>query len=485
MNIKQISLIEPRPKRKNMWSTVIQPRVGSVLLATILKRLGYKVKVFSEAISPINWTYVSQSDLCGISCFSSIAKESYEISEKIRKMGIPVVMGGPHPTILPEETLGYCNYVVRREGEETFPALLKILKNDGNLESVRGISFKKEGRVIHTLLPDRLIDLNELPSPDFSLIDGYENQPEFKSFFKLLFDPHIRTGIHLTSRGCPERCTFCDKQFGTIYRRRDVEKVIEDIKKCVAVRRPPTIYLADDNFGADQRRAEKFLEEYKKSKIDIPLSVMIRADSAANERFVRNMSEAGVYLVFIGFESIVQDTLDRDYNKRLKLDQIIQAINNLKKYGINIHGMFIVGADSDPPDIVEKTLDFGLSKKLETIQIHPLSALPGTKLTEKLKKEKRLINVPWSSYDLQHVNILPKNFRPSVLQRKIFDAYKKFYSFARVTKLIKRGGLDNYSSYCTLFGSIALRTELPHFKKYIKFLEQQEKGKYKGNSLII
>lgn len=475
MNIKQISLIEPKPKEDGLWGIVQQPRLGLIILATILREKGYEVKVFSETISPIDWGYVSSSDFCGISYLTHTANEAYKLALKIKEKNIPFIMGGPHATFVTEEALKYCDIVVRGEGDNTLPILIDTLNKGKQINKIKGISFRKGNKIINNP-PGDPVNINRLPSPDLSLVHNCTKQR--------LLDFHLKTGIVLASRGCPYNCEFCSviKLFGRSYRQRSVGNVIKDIKVYLKVKKTGNILIADDNFIVNKDYTKKLLKGMIKNKFNIRFTVQIRANSANDEELVKLMKKAGVDLVLIGFESINEKSLE-EYNKKQKIQEMIIAIKNLKKHNIHIHGMFVLGSDSDNQDIVKKTLDFSLKYDLDTIQFMPLTALPGTDLTKKLKKQDRIIEIPYNYLDTQHVNIFPKHIKPSVLQTEIFKAYKKFYSFKRAFKqLIRR---NRYSFYCIFFGKIFIMPQVfRSSKKYIEFLKKQEQGRYDGNILI-
>jgi radical SAM superfamily enzyme YgiQ (UPF0313 family) len=126
--IKQISFIEARSPGEHIYSKFPIPRLGAVLLGTILKNQGYTVKVFVEDIAPIDWSFVESSDLVGISTITSTAPRAYALADLIRRKGIPVILGGPHPTFLPEEALRHADYVVRGEADMTILPLIESLK---------------------------------------------------------------------------------------------------------------------------------------------------------------------------------------------------------------------------------------------------------------------------------------------------------------------------------------------------------------------
>jgi radical SAM superfamily enzyme YgiQ (UPF0313 family) len=471
----QIALIEPKSDEESLWSLVKQPRLGPVILATILKEKGHNVKIFCESIAPIDWGFVGNCDICGVSYLSHTADEAYAISDKLQSKGIKVIHGGPHATLLPEDAIKHCDIIVRNEGDATLTELIECLEKKKDYSKIKGISFLKNGKLVNNPCPDN-INLNCLPSPDLSLINGYCD--------KKLFDLYFRTGVVSTSRGCPFNCEFCSviKLFGRQYRQRDPTKVIADIEAHNQIAPANSIFFVDDNFAANPESAKNILREIIAKKYKTRFNTQIRASAAKDEELVILMKKANLNFVYIGFESVDDDTL-KQYNKHQSVKDEIEGIKMLKKHGIAIHGMFVFGSDADNPDIVSKTVKFCLDNHIDTVQFFALTPLPGTELTKRLTNENRIIKVPWKCIDLQHVCIFPKKIRPSILQKEIINGYKRYYSFSRAFRELIRGNW--FAFYCAFFGRIlVLNKAIAPYKNYITFLEIQEKNRYKNNEFI-
>ncbi len=170
----KVVLVEPKSPGYNVFTGILLPRLGLPILGSILKSLGHKVKIFCEEIKSIDWGAVKQADIVGVSTITSTAPRAYEIASKSKSFGKTVVMGGPHVTFQTEEALNYSDFVVRGEGEETFPELIEVVEGKRSPEKVKGLSYKFNDKVAHN--PDRplICCLDELPFPDLSLIEGYE-----------------------------------------------------------------------------------------------------------------------------------------------------------------------------------------------------------------------------------------------------------------------------------------------------------------------
>ncbi len=215
--IKTIHFIEAKSPGAHIYSRTPLPRLGTILLSTLLNKKGYISKAFIEDIAELDWDELKGADMIGISSITSTAPRAFHLAKRFQSMGIPVVMGGPHPTFLPEESLQYADYVVRGEGEETLIELLERLGSGIPLDDIRGLSFRKGNAFVHN--PDRPLvqDLDAAPIPDFTVVHNWGK----------------RTYLPIaTSRGCPFDCKFCSviPMFGRAYRFKSLDRVMEEIR---------------------------------------------------------------------------------------------------------------------------------------------------------------------------------------------------------------------------------------------------------------
>ncbi len=223
--MKKIIFIEPKASGFHIYSKWSLPRLGAVVLGTVLKELGHDVKVYVEEIRKIDKPDLYSADVVGISTITSTAPRAYEIADDLRERGIPVIFGGAHPTFLPDEALEHADYVVRGEGEEAIIELLDALDGNHSLASIAGLSYRENESVHHNPSREFCPDLDKHPSPDLSLIVGFGAGA--RSFFG--YNPIIPV---VTSRGCPFSCKFCSvtTMFGRKYRFRSADKVLEDLR---------------------------------------------------------------------------------------------------------------------------------------------------------------------------------------------------------------------------------------------------------------
>ncbi|MDH3259180.1 MAG: B12-binding domain-containing radical SAM protein, partial [Deltaproteobacteria bacterium] len=429
----------------------VLPRLGSILLATILKNLGYRTKVFIEDLAAPDWKQMEDADMVCISAISSTAIRAFQLAEKFSRLGIPVVLGGVHSTFLPEESLLYADYVVRGEGEETLVELLHHLNEGKPLDSIRGLSFKNSNHEpVHN--PDRelLGDLNEAPIPDFSIVYKWAEKAKVIPI--------------ATSRGCPFACRFCSviPMFGRKYRFKSIDRVIEELR--AASSHKGHVFFIDDNFAANKKRTKTLLNAIIDNKIKFEWSAQVRTDVAKDPELLDLMKKAGCFAVYIGFESINPETLSL-YNKGQGIEDIENSIRAVKDRSINIHGMFVLGSDTDDIKTIRNTAIFAKKLHIDSIQFMMLTPLPGTPVFDELKASGRLIHTDWSKYDAHHAVFEPKLMTAFELHIETLKAMSKFYSWPAIFRNVWQ--FDFFYAVVGLYGKKSVRKALAGTRKYM------------------
>lgn len=449
MNIKKIAFIEAGSPGSHIFSKFPLPRLGSVLLSTMLRDRGYRVRVFIEDVAEPDWSFVENSDLVCISTITSTAIRAYAIAERIRTLGIPVVMGGPHVTFLPDEALEHAAFVARGEGEGALLELVSSLETGRPaLSAIRGLSYRdRDGFPVHNPAPGFIQDLDQLPEPDFSLVHNWKPSSSYPVS---------------TSRGCPYGCKFCSviQMFGRKYRFKSVEATLRELKHVNSVSRA-TKFIVDDNFAADLNRAKEICRGLLAEKIKMTWSTQVRVDVARDAELLRLMADSGCHTLYIGFESINPRTLAA-YQKKQDLKDITYSIRKIRDHGIHIHGMFVLGADTDDVDTIRKTADFARRHHIDTVQFLILTPLPGTPLYSEMVENKKLIHTNWSKYDAHHVVYRPATMSPVTLQVETFKAMARFYSWKYILKHLAT--LQFHYAAIGVFGKTTIR-------KFLKNLE--------------
>ncbi|MBI5599644.1 MAG: radical SAM protein [Deltaproteobacteria bacterium] len=432
--MKKIVFIESRPPDIHVFTRSPIPRLGTVLLGTILKQHGYDVKSYVEDISEMDIEDVLSADAVGISTITSTSPRSYEIAKHLRKAGIPVFMGGPHVTYMVDEALDYCDYVMRGEADDHIVDFIKALEQGSGFDGIPGLSYRgKDGTVAHNRIVSFCKDVNALPSPDFSIVQGLG-----KDWIK-----NVPITPIMTSRGCPYDCSFCSvtQMFGHKYRFRSNDKTIAELESYMGAG-AKWVFFYDDNFIADRKRTKELLTMMIERRLTPNWTAQVRVEVAKDPELLDLMKRSGCHTVYIGFESINPETL-KAYNKKQSVEDIEVCIKRLHENGIRIHGMFVFGSDEDTTDTIHETLRFAKKMDLESIQFLILTPLPGTKLYNDFEKNSRIVSRDWSLYDAHHVVFEPKKMSYYELQSETMKATKKFYSIWQIAKRAARLDIFN------------------------------------------
>ena len=448
---RRVYFIEAKSPGAHVFSAYALPRLGTILLATILRQKGYETRVFIEDIAKPDWKAFRDVEVVGISTITSTANRAYRMADRLRSEGKTVIMGGPHPTFLPDEALEHCDYVIRGEGEESIVELLEHIEGKRPAEGIGGLSYKTPTGNAHNPSREFIKDLTEHPAPDFSLVHEWK----------------AKNGVIpiATSRGCPFDCKFCSviHMFGRKYRFKPIDRIIQEIKEVWF--KGAFIFFVDDNFTADKNRTKELLKRIISDGLKIQWSAQVRSDAAKDRELLRLMKKSGCTNVYIGFESVNQKTLEL-MNKKQGLEDMKSAIAGFKDFGIRIHGMFVLGMDTDDEETIKDTQRFARQMDLETVQFLILTPLPGTPVYEELKAQGRILHTDWSKYDALHAVFSPAQMTPAQLQRGVFKAMARFYSWSRFIKHVA-----SFNFYCgglTLYGKMAVRKARQQSELYLK-----------------
>jgi len=454
--MKKVIFIEARAPGAHIYSIYVMPRLGSLILGTILKEKGYDVEVYLEDLSSPSFDQIQKADIVCISTITVTAPRAYIIADKARKAGKTVIIGGPHVTFLPDEALEHSDYVVRGEGDISFPKLIEAIENNEKPYGINGISFSDNGQIIHNPPQDFIWNLDEIPIPDYSLLKGWGRKNSITSV--------------ATSRGCPFGCKFCSviTMFGTKYRFNSIDRVIEEIK--IHQKSGRTIFFCDDNFAANPKRTRELLERMLKENIKVQFSAQVRTDITKDEELVKLLAKAGCYTVFVGFESINPETL-KLYDKKQSLDDIKRSIRVFKESGIHIHGMFVLGSDADDIETLRETAKFAKAMDIDSVQFMMLVPLPGTEVYYSLESQNRLLHKDWSKYNAHYAVFEPKLMTPHELQSETYRAMRKFYSWKSI--FIRLFKLDFQWVFIKLYGKYQLNHSTKLLNTYVKNLKKR------------
>ncbi len=360
----------------------------------------HEIRVFDENIEEIDYNW--QADLVGITVRTMFAARAYAISEDYQSRGVTTVLGGIHPSMVPDEALEHCNTIVIGEAEAIWPEVLQDAEK-GSLKRV----YKAEG----------VNDLQLCAAPDRS---------------NLSVDRYFSHMIQ-TTRGCPFTCEFCSVYAfnGQKIRSRTVEQVIEEILEINQVharyKTKQAVFFADDNIVARKSFARELFQAIKPYNINwmcqAPISI------SQEDELLTLMRESGCGAIFIGMESVSKDNL-KSMRKKLNMKyDFTEAVKKIQSHGILVHGSFIVGYDHESQSTFQELIDFIEDSHLLLPLINILTPFPGTKLFARLEDEGRLFHKDWNLYDTRHVVFRPASMPAEELQAGYKRIVKTVYSY--------------------------------------------------------
>jgi radical SAM superfamily enzyme YgiQ (UPF0313 family) len=359
----KIKLIAPHEQREDAISSPFKLQRVNLPLLAALTPPGHTITIVEEAFAPDD---IDQDvDLVGITVLTELAPRAYRIADAYRQKAVKVVMGGIHPTVLPDEALEHADAVVVGEAEGVWPRL---------------VSDAASGQMQRIYRAGTLTDLQGLPKPRRDLLPG----TKYQGFTR------IPIGVE-TSRGCPYDCEFCciGQTLGQQYRVRPVQEVIAEIESVDS----PHLFFTDDSLGLNRNVAKKLFTEM------IPLRRRWLAQGtvslAQDLELLELMRRSGCLGLLIGFESVQKATQNEVMKiMNLRID-FYEAMRRFHGEGFGILGSFVFGFDYENKDVFEQTLDFIMRCRMDVVQLRVLTPYPGTRLYNRLLGEGRLFVRDW------------------------------------------------------------------------------------------
>jgi len=373
------------------------PTLSLASLAAVTPQ-GWDVSFHDDAIRATDFD--TDADLIALTAMTAQATRAYQLADAFRSRGKTVVMGGFHASNLPDEALQHVDSVVVGEGELAWPQLLADFQ---------------AGRLQRIYRADGLIDTALIP-------------PARREIFK--GSGHLFTNTIQTTRGCPFDCEFCSVTafYGRKYRKRPVEQVLAELQE---LRKANSfVFFVDDNIVADRRYSLPLFAGMKGMGLKWLSHAPI--DFAEDQELLKAAGESGCVGMFVGFESLNQDSLAAMGKVTNKAASYKAYAQQFRDNGIGILGSFVMGCDGDTPVVFEQTLRFCEDARLEAAIFPILTPYPGTRVRQRLEAEGRIISNNWQDYDMEHVTFQPKGMTVQELQNGYDQACRSFYSWGSI-----------------------------------------------------
>ncbi len=347
-----------------------------------------------ESLAPVDFSL--KPDLVAITVMTPLAPRGYEIADRFKEKGIPVVIGGIHASNLPGEAGLHADAVAVGEADETWPDILRDAEK-GTLKPV----YRQSGYT----------RMENIPPADRSIY------PRSGYFFENMIQ---------TTRGCPYHCEFCTVTsfFGGSYRVRPIDTIVEEIRQLR--RTPGYIFFADDNLIARPDHAQALMARLEEQ----PLRWVCQAPVTIgrDEGMLRRFQRAGCHGIFIGFESLNQENLGAMGKVQNNASLYEECISRIHDHGIGVYGSFVFGYDHDTVAVFDEFLAFAERNTLDGAFLPVLTPFPGTRVYERLKREGRILTEDWRLYDMATVAFRPARMSPEELQRGFWKVNRGFYS---------------------------------------------------------
>lgn len=380
------------------FKRAMSPSLGLLVIAALTPD-EHQVEIADENIGRIRFD--DWPDLVGITANVDTSSRAYDIASRYRARGIPVILGGIHPSANPEEAARHADAVCIGEAEPVWDEILSDLQNGGLRPYYQG---------------DGATDLAVTPIPEWEKIDPSR---------------YLYTNIVVTSRGCPFRCRFCYNSCDYVktgIRNRPIDNVLGEIEQ-LGTRQ---VLFIDDNFIGNLPWTKALLKRMK------PLGLRWHAAVSANlvhhPDLLDEMAASGCKSLFIGFESVNQSSLREGNKAQNQVEGYSRLIREIHERGIMVNASLVFGFDSDGPSVFDDTLDWLISNKIETMTAHILTPYPGTGLHSDLLAEGRITETDLSKYNTSNVVFRPKGMTAGELRQGYLSMYDRFYSLKNILR---------------------------------------------------
>ena len=349
-------------------------------------------------------------DLVGITGYTSQITRGYQLADAFRQRGVPVVLGGIHVSLNPDEAERHADAIVIGEAEGIWGQVLADCR---------------AGRLQKRYVREGYPDLQDLAIPRYDLVDP-------QHYIRPLTVNSNLIPIQ-TARGCPHHCDFCSviRFQGRKYRMKPIAHVLKEIEACGS----DYLFFSDDNVIGNLPRAKAFFEAI--TPLNVKWMGQFPSTIGRHPELIELAAKSGCFLLFVGFESIVPQSL-REVGKAFNQKQDYAAvIRQILDAGITPFGSFAFGFDHDEPDVFDRTLEFLATTGMPLASFFILTPLPGTVLYDRLLQEGRIIDHHWHNYDLSRVVFRPARMGPEELQEKYWRAFAAFYARPKIVQRIK------------------------------------------------
>lgn len=438
----KILLTNP-PASERFPSASRVPPLGLACIAAVLEKNSFSVQILDAAVGELSAGQAAEkilergADLVGFTAMTPNYPQAEMIAKLLKEKNpnLLTAIGGSHATFLPEKVLqsGF-DFAVRGEGEQTFLELCKkIDKNESNFETVDGLSWKKDCKIIHNKGREFLKSLDELPFPAYHLLDIEAYQTKTPP-------SNIRKGrwiSYSSSRGCPFGCFYCSVSnfWGKIWRGHSAERIAKDLENLAKQYNLKSVFFVDDNFTFRRERIMELCRLMMEKKLGLEWSCSCRVDQVDFE-LLKKMKSAGCWRIGFGVEAGTQKVIDW-YGKKITMEKAENAIKLCRKTGISPFCFFIIGAPIETEEDVKETIRAAKKINPDIVGISFLTPFPGSGLYDYVLENSLLLTRDFREFS-EDVPVIKGNITPEKLKELSRQAYREFYF--RPSYMLKQAG---------------------------------------------
>lgn len=410
--------------------------LGIFHLAAYLRQVGHAVAVVDAeardltAEGVLDLARAFAPDVIGISSTTIAFHRSLDLAGEFKRAwpNLPIVLGGPHVSAIPREVLAepVFDYGVVGEGEQTLTELLAALADGRSPAGIRGLAWRRDGAVVIEAPRPLIENLDDLPLPAYDLIPDMAVYNPPPCNYKRL--PVINI---VSSRGCPNQCTFCDRAvYGRSLRQRGAASLAAEIEHVLRVHHVREIAFVDDTFTIQPQRIRELFTILDAHGVAFPWTCMSRINTV-DEDTLRWMRDHGCWHISFGIESGSEEIL-RIVRKNINLAQARQVIGWCAKLGIRTKGFFIVGHPGDTPETIDETIRFALDLPLDDVVVPINTPSPGTEQYRDSDRYGTIVERDWAKYNCWNPVFIPHGLTRELLLAKHREFYRRFYLRPRI-----------------------------------------------------
>lgn len=448
-------LIVPKTRATRFNGRLLQlvnvPRLAIPTLAAHTPFEGVSLKVIDENVEDMvsPETLSTSADIVGISVMTPAALRAYEIADMYRKLGITVVLGGIHPTVLPDEALEHADIVVKGPGGSAWAQILNDFKS-GQMKSgqLKNAQLKK---VYDGYSKEYSMQTMQTQRDAQKVAQRITQRVAFLAEERQLLTSKSVYSIATvqTSEGCPNKCNFCSvKLLHPNFARYDLEDVIKDIESIEG----KYIIFVDDNLWVNKQYAKELFRRMDGlGKIWISQA---HITIALDNELLSLAAQSGCRGVYVGIDSVIEESLRSANKKVVDVAKIPEYIRKIQDRGIFVEAGVIFGFDNEDASVFERTLEFYGKTSVDSLNLHILTPYPGTELRRMLEKEGRIIHNEWDKYDTRNAVFKPAKMSQEQLQEGYKWAWEQSFNLGMIGKRVLHSGHPIYSAIFQIAGML-------------------------------